>query len=332
MWCWRRNREARGSQGSVLAQRAHKIHRMMITMGGARCMRAGEPYPPLLPCKGEGSGKTGLLHFVGLCVAISMLVGCAFFPPTPEQPLKRVTAEELTDLLRQRDAAIHSLKGLFSAKVRGGFLPIASRVEGAVYYRRPNALRLRGFTPLGNELFDFVQTDDLYKLRLPLEGKTYAGHQSDMKDGGKLARFSQLSVWAVGGLLGTNSIARDEMVKVVEEQGRYRLDVYASTTEGTSPSRPPIRRLWFDRRLLVVQEDWFGSSGEVEATIQYDDFRPLDEVGSISAETIGDQDVRLFRPFKISLEDGRGQGSVRVTFHEMHHNQAIRAEDLGQAS
>lgn len=280
----------------------------------------------------ESSGKTGLLHFVGLCVAISMLAGCAIFSPTHEQPLKRVTAEELTELLRQRDAAIHSLKGLFSAKVRGGLIPIASRIEGAVYYRRPNALRLRGFTPLGNELFDFVQTDDLYRLRLPLEGKTYAGHQSDMKDTGKLARFFQLGVWAVGGVLGTNSIAKDEMVKVVEEKGRHRLDVYASATGGTSPSRPPTRRLWFDRRLLVVQEDWLGSGGEVEATIQYDDFRPLDEMGSIPAEAMGDQDVRLFRPFKISLEDGRGQGSMQVIFHEMHHNQAIRAEDLGQIS
>ncbi|HEU5408299.1 MAG TPA: hypothetical protein VFU48_11075 [Nitrospira sp.] len=262
-----------------------------------------------------------------------LFAACALFAPKHEAPpLKQVTAEELTVLLHQREAAVHSMKGLFSAKVRGGLIPIASRVEGAVYYRRPNALRLRGFTPLGNELFDFVQADDLYKLRLPLEGKTYAGHQSDMKDAGKLARFSQLSVWAVGGVLGMNSVAKDEMVKVVEEKGRYRLDVYASVTGGTSPSRPPIRCLWFDRRLLVVQEEWFGSSGEVEATIQYDDFRPLEEVGSISAEAMGDQDVRLFRPFKISLEDGRGQGSVLVTFHEMHHNQAIRAEDLGQIS
>lgn len=262
-----------------------------------------------------------------------LFAACALFVPKHEAPpLKQVTAEELTVLLHQREAAVHSMKGLFSAKVRGGLIPIASRVEGAVYYRRPNAVRLRGFTPLGNELFDFVQADDLYKLRLPLEGKTYAGHRSNMKDAGKLARFSQLSVWAFGGVLGMNSVAKDEMVKVVQEKDRYRLDVYAPVTGGTSPSRPPIRCLWFDRRLLVVQEEWFGSSGEVEATIQYDDFRPIEEAGSIQAEAIGDQDVRLFRPFKIFLEDGSGQGSVQVTFHEMHHNQAIRAEDLGQIS
>jgi hypothetical protein len=252
--------------------------------------------------------------------------------PKEELSLKSVTAEELTTLLRKREASIQSMKGLFSAKVRGGLIPIASRIEGTICYRRPNALRLRGFTSFGNELFDFVQADDLYTLHLPFEGKTYAGRQSDMKDFGKLARFSRLSVWVVGGVLGTNSIAKDEWVKVVEERGRYRLDVYASATAGTPPPHSPIRRVWFDRRLLVVQEDWLGSSGEVEATIQYDDFRPLDDLGSRSAQTPGDQDARSFRPFKISLEAGHGQGTVQVIFHEMQHNQVINAEDLGPTS
>ncbi|MGC4098678.1 MAG: hypothetical protein QM706_16315 [Nitrospira sp.] len=279
----------------------------------------------------KDGGNTRLASVGGLCLAIVLFVGCTLVTPN-EEPLRQVTAQELTALLRHREAAIQSLKGLFSAKVRGGLIPIASRVEGAVYYRRPNALRLRGFTPFGNELFDFVQVDDLYKLRLPLEGKTYAGHQSDMKNLGKLARFSQLSVWAVGGMLGTHSIAKDEMATVVEERGRYRLDVYAPATGGTGPSRSLIRRLWFDRRLLVVQEDWMGPNEEVEATIQYDDFRPLDELSPAPAQATGEQDARFFRPFKISLEDGHGQGTVQVTFHEIHHNQAIRTEDLGQPS
>ncbi|MBH0203259.1 MAG: hypothetical protein HP496_13420 [Nitrospira sp.] len=250
-------------------------------------------------------------------------------PSKEELPLRQVTAQELMALLRHREAAVQSLKGLFTAKVRGGLIPVASRIEGTVYYRRPNALRLRGYSPLGNELFDFVQADDQYKLRLPFEGKIYSGSQSDLNDAGNLARFSQLSIWAVGGVLGTNSIARDEVVKVVEERGRYRLDVYAPATGGASSSRLPIRRLWFDRRLLVVQEERLGSSGDVEATIQYDDFRLLKEVESLPVQVVGDQDIRLFRPFKISLEDGRGQGTVHITFHEMHHNQAIRAEDFG---
>ena len=265
-------------------------------------------------------------------LALSLFAGCASLAPQEEPPLTRVTAAELIVLLRQRDAAVHSMKGLFTAKVRGGIIPILSRVEGTVHYRRPNALRLRGFTPIGGELFEFVQADEWYKLRLPLEGKVYTGHQSDLKDLGKLARFSQLSAWAVGGVVGASSIAKDETVKLVEERARYRLDVYGAASTGDPAVRSLVRRLWFDRRLLVVQEDRLGPGGEVEATIHYDDFRPLDELGPAQMQTTVDPAIRLLRPFKISLEDGQGPGVVQVIFHEMHHNQTIRAEDLGQIS
>jgi hypothetical protein len=64
----------------------------------------------------------------------------------------------------------------------------------------------------------------------------------------------------------------------------------------------------------------------VEATIQYEDFRPIGD--SIAPTAAGD--TRLLRPFKISLEDGKGQGSVQVTFHEIIPNQPLKAGDLGQ--
>lgn len=252
--------------------------------------------------------------------------------PKQEMPLTHVTAEQLTTLLQQRDAAIYSMKGLFTAKVRGGLMPIATRVEGTVYFRRPNALRLRGFTPFGNELFEFVQGDDWYKLRLPMEGKVYAGRQSDMKELGKLARFSQLSAWAVGGVLGTSAIGKEETVTVVEDGDRYRLDVYSSSSRETAVAPQAIRRLWFDHRLFLVQEDRLEVDGAVDATIHYDDFRLLGDSTIGAARTTVEQQGGLVRPFKISLEDGHGQGTIQVTFHELHHNHAIKAEDLGQTS
>jgi hypothetical protein len=224
------------------------------------------------------------------------------------------------------------MKGLFSAKVRGGLIPITSRVEGAVYYRRPNAMRLRGFTSIGSELFEFVQADDLYKLRLPTMGRVLTGRQSDMGEMGRLARPFQLSVWAMGGLLGTGTIAKGETVKLAEDGERYRLDVYAAAN-GAAQGSVLARRLWFDRRtLLVVREDRLAQSGEVDATIQYEDFRLLDDPDPRSSAANVASDARLLRPFKISLEDGHGQGSVQVTFHEILPNQVIKSEDLGHVS
>ncbi len=260
------------------------------------------------------------------------LVSCAQVTPPGELSLKQATAEELTALLRQREAALHSMKGLFTATVRGGLIPISSRVEGTVYYRRPNALRLRGFTPIGSDLFEFVQVDDLYKLRLPTMGRVLIGHQSEIAEMGKLARPFQLSIWAVSGVLGTGMVAHGETVKLVEAGERYRLDVYAAWNGGVKDPMP-VRRLWFDRRtLLVVQEDRLTVNGEVDATIQYEDFRSLDDPEGRPLPTKAAMVPPLLRPFKISLEDGHGRGSVQVTFHEMVLNQTVKPEELGQVS
>ena len=275
-------------------------------------------------------GKSGrVVIFTFFLLPFAFSTGCALFRPASEAPFKQATAEDLTALLRQREAAMRSMKGLFSAKVRGGFIPVTSRVEGAVYYRRPNALRLRGFTPIGSELFEFVQADNLYKLRLPTMGRVLTGRRSEMGEMGKLARPFQLSVWAMGGLIGTGMIEKGETVRLEKDGDRYRLDVYAPA-DGSTPGSVLARRLWFDRRtLLVVKEDRLAASGEVEATIQYEDFRPVDDPEPrLSSAKV--TDPRLLRPFKISLEDGHGQGSVQVTFHEIQSNRVIRAEDLGQ--
>lgn len=252
------------------------------------------------------------------------IAACTTTPPSEERPLKQATLEELTVLLHQREAALNTMKGLFSAKVRGGIIPISTRVEGAVYYRRPNAMRMRGFTAIGSELFEFIQADDQFTLRLPTMGRVLSGNPSDMSKMGKFARPFQLSVWAMGGVLGTGSIAMNETAKLSEDGERYRLDVSGPTLNGTQAI---IRRLWFDRQtLLVVKEDRLTDTGDVDATIQYEDFRAVGEVpgGSIAA------DNRLVRPFKISLEDGRGQASVQVTFHELIPNGTLKPSELGQ--
>ncbi len=256
-----------------------------------------------------------------LCAAIG---GCTTTPPREEGQLKQATVEELTALLRQREAAVQTMKGLFSAKVRGGIIPIATRVEGAVYYRRPNAMRMRGFTAIGSELFEFLQADDQFTLRLPTMGRVLSGSPSDMSEMGKLARPFQLSVWAMGGVLGTGTIAPNETAKLTEDGDRYRLDVSGPSSNGAMTLH---RRLWFERQtLLVVKEDRLTDAGDVDATIQYEDFRAVGD-SAVAALTA---DGRLLRPFKISLEDGRGQGSVQVTFHELIPNATLKPSELAQ--
>lgn len=328
MWSWRRG-EGNRVTGTPLCSLNARPKKGLI-----QCAQERHASHPVQKEWAKGIGNSVMRSIACVSIAAVLLTGtgCALFAPKIEGTFKRATAEDLTAILREREAAIHSMKGLFSAKVRGGAIPIASRVEGTVYYRRPNALRLRGFTTIGGELFEFVQADDLYKLRLPTMGRVLMGRQSEMAEMGKLARPFQLSVWAVGGVLGTGTIAKGETVKLADEGDRYRLDVYAPVN-GSAKQPVLARRLWFDRRtLLVVQEDRLAETGEVDATIQYEDFRALDEPGGRSLPAKATSSAQLLRPFKISLEDGRGQGSVQVIFHEMLPNQVVKAEELGQVS
>ena len=139
-----------------------------------------------------------------------------------------------------------------------------------------------------------------------------------------VAGSDSLIVPAAAALLGTGAIAKNETVALSEEEDRYRLDVFGPSSNGAQLMR---RRLWFERQTLhVVQEDRLTESGAVEATIQYEDFRPIGEVETVSSAG----DKQLVRPFKILLEDGKGQGSVQVTFHEMIPNIPLSAADLGQ--
>ncbi|MDP2381702.1 MAG: hypothetical protein Q8N00_02740 [Nitrospirota bacterium] len=332
MWCWHKG----GTDGRAVVE-AQRVgshpptpvapRRIDYLVGCARWTNSVETrlITRGAGVRGEKRGRRWALLLL-CCFAVPLFSNCAAVPPREEVALKQATVEELTAVLIQREAAIQTMKGLFSAKVRGGIIPIASRIEGALYYRRPDAMRLRGFTAIGSELFEFVQTGDQYTLRLPTMRRVLSGNPSDMSEMGKLARPFQLSVWAMGGLLGTGTIAKDETAALVADGDRARLDVSGPSSNGVPVIR---RRLWFERQTwLVVQEDRLTESGSVEATIQYEDFRAIGEGEATGAASAG----RLLRPFKISLEDGNGKGSVQVTFHEMIPNQPLPASDLPQVS
>ena len=78
-------------------------------------------------CKMDG--RTHFSFFI-LPFALALLASCTSVAPREEAPLKQATVEALTALLSQREVAIQTMKGLFSAKVRGGLITIASRMEG----------------------------------------------------------------------------------------------------------------------------------------------------------------------------------------------------------
>lgn len=261
-----------------------------------------------------------------LCAVLSLLLllqaGCAGWP-WRVQGMKEATAEDLAQLLREREAALHTVKGLFRVQMKGPAGLFAQRVEGAMYYRRPDLLRLQGFNQVGGPLFDFALAEARYRLRLP-NGKVYTGRIEDLAELGPVSRPIELSMLAMSGVVGTASVGQDQTVALAEEEDRYRLDVIRPGPEGK-----PFRRIWFDRQTLqVVQEDRLGGSGEVEASVLFDDFRPV-SLPALPASA--EAPASLLKPFKVTTRDGRGMGAVQLIFHEIVPNPDLRPEELGVA-
>jgi outer membrane lipoprotein-sorting protein len=255
------------------------------------------------------------------------LAACALFRTQP--PLQEASAEQLTDLLRQREAAIQTMKGLFQAHIKGPGIPLAQRIEGVMFFRRPNTLRLQGFNHLGGPLFDFRLANDLYALRLATTGKVYAGKAAELDRIGKIGRPFRLSVWAITGAVGVSSLRKGERAQLYNENDQYRLEVLAPVAgQGSQVSYQPVRQIWFDRRTLqVVQEDLLDETGRVEATIRFSDFRPVNApVAQETASAPGKE--TMLQPFLITTEDGRGSGTLRLTFREIVPNPPLKPEEL----
>ncbi|MDQ6735283.1 MAG: hypothetical protein M3Z35_14385 [Nitrospirota bacterium] len=248
--------------------------------------------------------------------------------PAQEIPLQVATLERLMGLLQEREAEILTLKGLFGAQIQGPGIPGTQRVEGAIVYHRPDALRLRGFNRLGMRLFELTVGEDRYTLRL-INGKVLTGNMTDLNRVEKIARPFRLSALAMTGIIGTPSVAMNERAELKEEGERYRLDVFASGN-GMNSSDSAYRRIWFDRRSLhVVQEDRLTPIGEIEASVHFDDFRPVNLSPDNSAVQTGTLTVKtVLKPFVIRAEDSQGPSSIQLTFHEIAPNMPLTPEEL----
>lgn len=255
-------------------------------------------------------------------VPLVLLSGCALWSKPEGPTVPETTASQLTQLLKEREAAIQTVKGLFRAQVKGVGSFLVQRMEGAMYYRRPNTLRMQGFNQIGGPLFDFVVAEDLYRLRLLASGKTYTGRLGDLQDLGAISKPIQLSVLAMSGAVGTASVDEGLSVALVEDGDRYRLDVMASSN-GPADRAQALRRIWFDRQSLqVVQEDRLSQSGQLEATVRFEDFRAVQS-------PLPGEGGPFLKPFKVTIQDGQGAGALQLTFHEIVPNPVLKPEDLG---
>lgn len=274
--------------------------------------------------------------FALFTVQVVLLSGCAAWRQAAP-PLQQTTAEELARSLGTRERVIQTMKGLLQARIKGPGIPIPQGVEVAMYYRRPDMLRFQGFTRLGGELFEFRSANDHFQLRIPAEGQIYTGRVSELDQMGKIGRPIRLTVLAMQYVAGGMPVSNSERLQLFEEGDRYRLEVFASQKPGMAEEVSPLRRVWFERHTMqVVQEEWIGDDGAVEATLWLEDFRPVTvpviQTVSPTGEVRPESVEPILKPFKITVEDGRGRGALRLIFREMVLNPQLRPRDFGLLS
>lgn len=253
---------------------------------------------------------------LGVGLGLALLAGCArapIAPPVPPKPT-RVTAEELVTKLREREAAVRTLKALFAVEASGGPLKAMQRMEAALVYQRPGTIRLQGFARLGLYLFDLTLADGQYHLVFPMQGKSQKGLVSELDHKPGIGAPMMLGLQATLGSLNTAILPTDQ-VSLREEKGQYVLD-----TTSVQSGATVARRLWFDQTTLeIARQDIFDANGIVQATMVYQNYRA---VGTTSAGP-------LTWPSRVQAEDGFGQAKLVLTFREVIPNPELIAADWG---
>ncbi|HEX9284974.1 MAG TPA: DUF4292 domain-containing protein [Nitrospirales bacterium] len=252
---------------------------------------------------------------LGVGLGLTLLAGCARTPiaPTPLKPTA-VTAEELVTKLREREAAVRTLKALFAVEASGGQLKATQRMEAALVYQRPGLIRLQGFARLGLHLFDLTLADGQYHLVLPMQGKSQKGSVSELSHKPGIGAPMLLGLQATLGSLDTAILLTDQ-VALRAENDQYVLDV-TSLQNGATVAR----RLWFDQATLeIVRQEILDANGTLQATMVYQNYRA---VGTTAAGP-------LTWPSRVQAEDGFGQAKMVLTFREVIPNPELTAADWG---
>ncbi len=249
----------------------------------------------------------------GTGLGLVLLAGCARVPVVPSAA-PAVTAEELVTLLREREAAVRTLKAQFAVEASGTALKAPQRMEVAMVYRRPGTVRLQTFARMGFPLFDLVLTDGQYHLLFPMQGKSKKGSVAELDRKGALAAPVLLGLQATLGSLGGTILPTDQVV-LREENDQYVLDVMPVSEGGHV-----ARRLWFTRSTLeIARQDLFDASGALQATMAYQNYRA---VGSTPAGP-------LTWPTRVQAEDGLGRTKLVLTFRDVIPNPELTSQDWG---
>jgi len=237
-------------------------------------------------------------------LAFLVLEGCAArLPGAPPGVLTPLA--DVLDQLRTRQTRVQSFQA------RGRIVLIAPERHyagsGLLLGRDPATLRADIYDPLGRSLLGFASDGREVSVLSAQEAKFFRGPATPAN----LAALVPPSVTLPQALkLLTASVplspgppARQELDP---SQGQYLL-------EWQNPDGTPRERLWVDaRNLTPVKDDWFGSGGPHNFSVEWGDF------GRLGPDLPGKVTLRTYQPL----------AELRLTYSELKVNPVLTAQEL----
>lgn len=248
----------------------------------------------------------------GLCLALLLLIpGCAGFLPGSYTAVSEDQSRYVLESLRQKEATIRTLRGLFQASVSGSGIPISQRFNGMMSYASPDQVHLRGFLRFGVPMMDFHREGNAYKLYFPAENQMIRGQVDGGPDQTEWDQTVQLSIRALDAVLGKITGLASREIRVLKDPTHYRLDMAAVGSDDSGTQEDFIVSTWVDAETLeLTLIEYSRSYDGVVVSVECEDYRDVD---AVTASAQGP--IRL--PFVVKATDHRSSGgSITLNFQE----------------
>jgi hypothetical protein len=237
-----------------------------------------------------------------------LLVGCTGLFPGSLRPVEEEQERRVLEALRQKEATIRTLRGLFQASISGSGIPFSQNILGTVSYRRPDMVHLKGFIRLGVPVMDFHREGNHYELYFPAEGKVVTGRMDETSEPTQWDQTVMLSINALDAVLGKISGLSSADVHVWKIEDQYRIDMAAGQSSSASARDDFAIRSWVDVQTLELRLiEYRRSFDDIVVSVKCEDYREVPVTASGEGSPL-----RL--PFLVRAMDHRPAGGA-ITMH-----------------
>ena len=246
-----------------------------------------------------------------------MITGCAGVFQGELLPVDIQQSRQVLEVLRQKEATISTLRGLFQATIGGTGFPISQDLNGVMAYHQPDRVHLKGFIRIGAPIFDFHREGNHYVLQFPAEGRVISGQVDRAGENSEWDQTVLLSLRALDAVLGKIGSLPGSEAHVWKNDRFYRIDMPMPEAERTPAESDAMIRTWVDNQTFELQLiEYFRSSEDLVVSVECADYREVQDKRSMESPS-----VRL--PFHVKATDHRTMGgTVTLTFREFILNAA----------